>query len=1194
MPLTTLALTNILSIAICSLVRPMMAWATIVICFCISFLPIFEGLATLTTNLSPNSYGYGYLTNSSEVDSFQFTLSSASVENFVFNASNGSFAYSGWSYRISVYNSLNQLVGENFSYANTTFYPDSSNPYIPNFSLGLSADTYTVKIQAYSTLAFNYGINTGWGGYDIYLSQTGLAVSSYPSISNHSISAASLISIGNLYYGQLEYTSISDYYKINLNATGGEFIFTPPANNPGATFNVSILNSYGNSVYSITDSNVVDLCLTSLDAGNYYLKITGASGYDGNNYSVEAFNLAAPISEKVGSYITNPAGVVSIKSLFNLVATSNSPKYLDICMSDRNEYAHALTPDFGTFIGNGHIAPVYLKSVNTFFTSTYQNINESAIVFTYQASSGKYFNSIYGFLDDLNFVSGSLGNENAEISVFGTNNLSTLTNVDPITSSLLSLYDTQYLANLAANKGIAYYGSIDVVNALGSPPAYATPNLIGINAAKFVGLTWNDNGCWVLASEISALSGASLPATSLELGSTPINNSEWIVVYSAAHQSFPTLNQAESLLRPGDVVTVGWTGGGGHIFTVVSGYGLAAMTIDNSGLSANDGVTSDIVIQGAHSVSNMLALNHAIASSINIYRLDTPTITINVPSTSLAAGSGIYVNLLLSASDAGGAGTLAITKYAFYCAGTGSAQNDKFSIDGVLQTSHFSDNPLIVEAASISQVVLRAAVGAGGEDTVYVKAFNGIYWGDWSTFSVVESPDLGSVNTFLTNLEPLSVSSYFLSDSSSNIASAIDSLGANVSKIASITSSDSSAISLTLSQLASDASVFTKFTSTPNLVVTDTAAHFNNLDLTAYHGDRLDLVVTSLDGDMSLAGGAVTQLDLTNLANATYSIKTINSGADTQVNVTSGASTHAIVLHGELPNQLQISANYTAPITSLNAVGLSPDHSTLIMSFSDGTTTTLPYSAGSGSVALGGTTYQTSDITAHLTPQAVFANATGGANSYVMPTVFSGDPALHLQYQLISSEQNAVITGASSNDFIKLASTNSVGKAVNGGGGTDVIDGGVGSTFISGGIGHTGDTFFLDGRASGTSWSTITDFNLGSDMATIWGFVKGVSGINNSFNDANTGGAVGYTGLTLHFDNLLPDGQLTGSNPDLNSITFTSHLLSEIGASSITDLNNQIANATYNSGTDQYIVNSHMLIGQTHDGLGDHSYLFLH
>lgn len=214
-------------------------------------------------------------------------------------------------------------------------------------------------------------------------------------------------------------------------------------------------------------------------------------------------------------------------------------------------------------------------------------------------------------------------------------------------------------------------------------------------------------------------------------------------------------------------------------------------------------------------------------------------------------------------------------------------------------------------------------------------------------------------------------------------------------------------------------------------------------------------------------------------------------------------------------------------------------------------------------------------------------------SSYIIPDAYVGTYG-GLQYQLIDSETNAIVNGARTNDFIKVSDGNSVGKAVDGGGGSDVIDGGVGSTFISGGISHAGSTFFLDGRASGTSWSTITDFNFGSDAATIWGFVKGVSDLNNLFNDANNGGATGYTGLTLHFNNLLADGLNNGSNPDLNSITLSGHTLSDIGATSIDDLNTQIVNASYNAVNQQYEVNSHILIGQTHDTYGDHSYLFIH
>jgi len=222
-------------------------------------------------------------------------------------------------------------------------------------------------------------------------------------------------------------------------------------------------------------------------------------------------------------------------------------------------------------------------------------------------------------------------------------------------------------------------------------------------------------------------------------------------------------------------------------------------------------------------------------------------------------------------------------------------------------------------------------------------------------------------------------------------------------------------------------------------------------------------------------------------------------------------------------------------------------------------------------------------IYAHASSIVPLFASSGGINGYTLPDLYAGPASLGLTYQLIDNTQNAVVTGASSNDFIKVSDANSVGKAVNGGGGSDVIDGGVGSTFVTGGENHS-DTFFLDGRAPGVSWSTITDFKAGVDKATIWGFVKGVSSIDTSFTNYNNEGAAGYQGLTLHFKNLLPDGQTAGSNPNLNSITFSGHTLAELGASSLADLNNQINNGT----------NAHILVGSTQDSLGTHSYLYFH
>jgi hypothetical protein len=234
-------------------------------------------------------------------------------------------------------------------------------------------------------------------------------------------------------------------------------------------------------------------------------------------------------------------------------------------------------------------------------------------------------------------------------------------------------------------------------------------------------------------------------------------------------------------------------------------------------------------------------------------------------------------------------------------------------------------------------------------------------------------------------------------------------------------------------------------------------------------------------------------------------------------------------------------------------------------------------------MSFNGTAVSTTELTQTMTPIPVFKSS-GGVGGFTLPELYTGPASLGLKYQLIETADNAVVIGSTDNDFIKVASANSVGKAVNGGGGNDVIDGGVGSTFVTGG-GTTANssTYFLDGRAPGTSWSTITDFKLDIDKATIWGFVRGVSSVDASFTNFNSAGATGYEGLTLHFKNLLPSGQTSGSNPNLNSITLTGRTLQEFGASSLAELNTQINNQT----------NPNFLVGATQDNLGTHGYLFI-
>jgi hypothetical protein len=212
-----------------------------------------------------------------------------------------------------------------------------------------------------------------------------------------------------------------------------------------------------------------------------------------------------------------------------------------------------------------------------------------------------------------------------------------------------------------------------------------------------------------------------------------------------------------------------------------------------------------------------------------------------------------------------------------------------------------------------------------------------------------------------------------------------------------------------------------------------------------------------------------------------------------------------------------------------------------------------------------------------FTPTTGFSVIQNNVPTTVMPTFFTGAESLNLNYQMIDTNPGAIIVGSTLNDFIVLQGGGN--KAVNGGQGNDVIDGGVGSTFVSGGGGS--NTFFLDGRASGISWSTITDFQFGQDKATIWGWKQGVSRV--AAFEAN-GGAAGYSGLTLHFENLLPDGAASGAtNANFNSITLTGKTLQDFGASSVAELNQQIASGS----------NSHFLVGQTNDAYGEHGYLFI-
>lgn len=230
-------------------------------------------------------------------------------------------------------------------------------------------------------------------------------------------------------------------------------------------------------------------------------------------------------------------------------------------------------------------------------------------------------------------------------------------------------------------------------------------------------------------------------------------------------------------------------------------------------------------------------------------------------------------------------------------------------------------------------------------------------------------------------------------------------------------------------------------------------------------------------------------------------------------------------------------------------------------------------------VQLSDSEYATTDLRGVAAVSARFSMTLDDVSTSTAPSFFLGNETLALHYQLIDTNPEIVISGSSLNDFIALQGGGN--KAVNGISGNNVIDGGVDSTFVTGGSGN--NTFFLDGRAPGDSWSTITDFKVGFDKATVWGWKKGVSKIAKI---DESGGAPGFDGLTLHFENLLPsDASDADRSTYTNSITLTGKSLSDFGLSSSEELIAQI-----NAG----LAGGHFIIGQTPtDDFGSHGYLHI-
>ncbi len=167
------------------------------------------------------------------------------------------------------------------------------------------------------------------------------------------------------------------------------------------------------------------------------------------------------------------------------------------------------------------------------------------------------------------------------------------------------------------------------------------------------------------------------------------------------------------------------------------------------------------------------------------------------------------------------------------------------------------------------------------------------------------------------------------------------------------------------------------------------------------------------------------------------------------------------------------------------------------------------------------------DTAAGNAPTISYTDTVTNTVGYARADTYAG-PVDYLQKQYIWGSNNAVaLRAAAPNAFIKGGSS---GDALVATGGKNVLDGAGGSNYLIGADGSDGgfDTFFVDGRGSVETWSTIINFHFG-DQATIFGFHPGLSTMPFTENE----GAAGATGLTIHSE---LNGPGTGI---LASMTFT-------------------------------------------------------
>jgi hypothetical protein len=641
--------------------------------------------------------------------------------------------------------------------------------------------------------------------------------------------------------------------------------------------NASAVNSDSHVVsMSVTDSaaNVA----SAVDALQANAKLSSITISDSNLVNVTSAQFTNDSS--VLAKITNPS-VVKVTGVAASAAAgvANNSSVSSISISD---LASNVSANLDALQSNSKISSVTVTDTNPLVITAAQYANDSAAIGKISGGytlkiSGVTTSSVASLLANSHLSSVVLSDTASNIS---TNVAALLANVTKISSIIvndgnpLTLTYAQYLADSAVTALISGNYSVKVtgvaVSNLSSILSNANVSMVSINdtasnialsldqlqsnASKIASVIASDGGTLnitasqytgdstvlgsissnynLIVSNVAASKASSVFAnthlTSMSVSDTAANivtsldalqaDASKISSLTISDKQVLVLSQAQ-VTSDAQALALVTSGGGSFIVSQnptswsVSGFLSAVPSLGNSKLSITDTVSniganldvlqtnvakiSALTVNGTGSLSVSQARATADATLLTLFTSGGGSYTIVKPST-----SGTVANFLSTLSSATSGGYAIVDTAANISAAIDSIQTNLSKVASISTSDAMACTVSQVQASNDSQA-LSLLVASGGN---YVAA------GHAST---------GTVASFLSSANSLPAGSYSLVDNSSNLASLIDLLQVNASKLSSVVVSDSSPIAISAQQFTNDASIINLLTGKYSLNVSN-------------------------------------------------------------------------------------------------------------------------------------------------------------------------------------------------------------------------------------------------------------------------------------------------------------------------------------------------------------------------------------